>query len=504
MNIANWLERAGLAIPQEPALMEGAQVTRTYGDFAQRVACLSTSLRDVWGLDPGDHVAIVAKNSPDYLELLFAIWHSGLVAVPINAKLHPREIAWILQDSEAKAVFASKDLADSLWSELPACVTSWVTIGTDPYESLFDNDPAPLVEREAEDLAWIFYTSGTTGQPKGAMLSHRNLAVMSWAYLSEIDPCEQGDLLYHAAPISHGSGLYSMATILARGVNAVAASGGFDEREVLDFITDHPNCSMFAAPTMIRRMVDVAGKGWNKAQNIRTIIWGGAPMHVEDIKGAVEAFGSCLAQIYGQGESPMTISCLPKSMIGEAVKANDDDCLASAGIINSAVSVAIKGAEKPGDIGEILAKGDVVMSGYWNRAEASAKTLIDGWLHTGDVGCLDAKGRLHLKDRSKDVIISGGSNIYPREVEEVLLTHPEVSEVSVIGRPDEEWGEVVIAYYVGAAEPQELDQLCLASIARFKRPKAYIRLENLPKSNYGKILKSELRQRDSELAANQA
>jgi long-chain acyl-CoA synthetase len=220
-------------------------------------------------------------------------------------------------------------------------------------------------------------------------------------------------------------------------------------------------------------------------------------MYVEDALRALDRFGPRLAQIYGQGESPMTISMLSRDDIADRGHPRWRDRLASAGRPFACVEVMVADdsdrLQPPGTPGEILCRGDTVMPGYWRNAEASAVALRGGWLHTGDIGAFDADGYLTLMDRSKDLIISGGSNIYPREVEEVLLRHAAVHEVSVIGRPDREWGEVVVAYVVGEAPPAELDALCLDAIARFKRPKDYVFVEALPKNNYGKILKTELR-----------
>lgn len=258
---------------------------------------------------------------------------------------------------------------------------------------------------------------------------------------------------------------------------------------------------MFAAPTMIKRLVECPADC--DPDRIRTIIWGGAPMYVSDALKAIDRFGSRFAQIYGQGESPMTITLLSKQEIADRNHPRWIDRLASAGRPFACVEVmAADGDGRPlptGESGEVLCRGETVMPGYWRNPEASADTLKDGWLRTGDIGAFDAEGYLTLKDRSKDVIISGGSNIYPREVEEVLLGHPLVREVSVIGRPDPEWGEIVVAYVVSEADIDrgELDALCLNGIARFKRPKDYVFVGALPKNNYGKILKTELRMLDA-------
>jgi long-chain acyl-CoA synthetase len=496
MNIAYWLSRAG--DPDRPAVGKGTRVVRTYGSLAERTARLAGALRNKLGLAPGDRVAIVAKNSPDYLDVVFGIWHAGLAAVPANAKLHGLELAYILEHSGARVAFASEGLDTELAAHAPASLERLITIGSAEYEKLFAADPIPVEACSGDDLAWLFYTSGTTGRPKGAMLTHRVLNWASHAYMAEVDPITPGDPILHAAPMSHGSGLYMMAHVARRGVNVIPESGGFEPDEIFRLFAAWPRTSMFAAPTMVKRLVESPADC--DPANIRTIIWGGAPMYVEDTLKALDRFGPRFAQIYGQGESPMTITTLTREEIADRDHPNWHARLASAGRPYACVEVKVADnddRELPvGETGEILCRGDVVMPGYWQNPEATAKTMKGGWLHTGDVGAFDAEGYLTLKDRSKDMIISGGSNIYPREVEEVLLKHPGVREVSVIGRPDADWGEVVIAYVVGEVDAKELDSLCLAAIARFKRPKDYVFIDALPKNNYGKILKTELRERD--------
>jgi long-chain acyl-CoA synthetase len=499
MNLALWLERAGLSHRDRPALGLGSRVVRRYGEAADRTARLAGSLRNGFGLQPGDRVAIAAKNCPDYVELLFGIWHAGLAAVPANAKLHGRELGYILEHSGARACFASKGLDTEIAAHAPATLQRLIVIGSRQYEALFAADPVAAWPCRGDDLAWLFYTSGTTGRPKGAMLTHRVLAAATWAYAGEVDPIAPGDPLLHAAPMSHGSGLYMMAHVARLGVNVVPESSSFEAEEVLGLFDAWPGTSMFAAPTMVKRLVDCQGQC--NAGHIRTIIWGGAPMYVSDARAAIERFGPCFAQIYGQGECPMTITTLSKQEIADRDHPRWADRLASAGRPFAGVEVMVADADDGvlpcGETGEVLCRGDVVMPGYWNNAEASAAALRGGWLHTGDIAAFDAEGYLTLKDRSKDVIISGGSNIYPREVEEILLEHARVREVSVIGRPDPEWGEVVVAYVVGEANRNELDAMCLNVIARFKRPKDYVFVSALPKNNYGKILKTELRQLDA-------
>lgn len=495
MNLAQHLDISAQSYPNRPAIGYGTGILYNYAALALRVARLASSLRERFGLADGDRVAIVSGNTPDYVTALYAVWHAGLVGVPVNAKLHGAELNYILEHSGARAAFASPDLATVIEAHAPPSLEQIAVFGGRSFDALLSADPMPLTPREPHDLAWLFYTSGTTGRPKGAMLTHRNLAAMAEAYIDEVDRTSPGDPLLHAAPMSHGSGLYMIPYVMRAGINVVPESGGFDAGEIFAQIDAWPRTSMFAAPTMVKRLVD--HPGGCRADHIRTIVWGGAPMYVEDTLRALDRFGPRFAQIYGQGESPMTITVLSKSDIAERWRPHWRERLESAGRPFACIELAILNeralAFPQGVPGEILCRGETVMAGYWQNEEASAGALRDGFLHTGDVGTVDAEGYLYLKDRSKDLIISGGSNIYPREVEEVLLRHPGVREVSVIGRNDREWGEVVVAYVVGDADRADLDTLCLNAIARFKRPRDYVFVDALPKNNYGKVLKTELR-----------
>ncbi|MEO6749017.1 MAG: AMP-binding protein, partial [Casimicrobiaceae bacterium] len=351
--------------------------------------------------------------------------------------------------------------------------------------------------------AWLFYTSGTTGRPKGVIITHANLHAMSTCFVDGVERIRAGDAILHPAPLSHGSGLYVVPHIAHGAVNVIAESGGFDASELATLIAQWDRALFFAAPTMVKRLVRGATPGGAALARLKCVVYGGGPMYVADCKEAFAALGPRLAQIYGQGESPMTITAMDRATLAAAIAHGDDARLASVGTAQRGVELRIGeagGAPAPAAApGEICVRAPTVMRGYWNDAAASAAALTGGWLHTGDVGVLDADGYLTLKDRSKDLIISGGSNIYPREVEEVLQQHPQVAEVAVVGRPHVEWGEEVVACVVvhagadtGAVE-RECDALCITRIARFKRPKAYVFVDALPKNNAGKILKTELR-----------
>ena len=260
---------------------------------------------------------------------------------------------------------------------------------------------------------------------------------------------------------------------------------------------------LFAAPTMVRRLVAEARRSGRGGAGLGTIVYGGGPMYVADIEEAVAVLGARFVQIYGQGESPMTITALPRDQVADRSHPRWRERLGSVGRAFAGLEVRIAdqaGAEvAPGTVGEILVRGRIVMGGYWGNPAATARAIRDGWLWTGDMGAMDAEGFVTLRDRSMDVIISGGSNIYPREVEEALLTHPAVAEVACVGRPHADWGEEVVAFVVlepdAAAGAGELDGWLLERIARFKRPKHWHFVEALPKNNYGKVLKTALRER---------
>ena len=481
MNLAGWLWQQGQSAPDAPALFLGEELVANYGGFQAQAAGVAGWLASQ-GVRSGDRVAIFMKNVPEYLPVLYGIWAAGAVAVPINAKLHGREAAFILDNSGAGIVFATAAEA----AVLNPCAVRIVSLG----DGLPQGAPADVTARGPDDLAWLFYTSGTTGQPKGVQITHGMLAAMADSYQSDVDCVTPQDAAIYAAPLSHGAGLYNLMHVRMGARHVFPASGGFDAAEVLDLAAIHGRAHMFAAPTIVTRLTSYAAAAGRDGAGLRTVVYAGGPMYVADILRARAQFGEVFVQIYGQGECPMAITVLPRSVIADEGHARWRERLASVGVAQSGMEVRIDGG---GPVGEIMVRGAAVMPGYWRNDAATAETLRDGWLATGDVGALDADGYLTLMDRSKDMIISGGSNIYPREVEEVLLLHPNVSEVSVVGRAHPDWGEEVVACVVGQATEAELDSLCRDHIARFKAPKAYVWLDSLPKNNYGKVLKTELR-----------
>lgn len=501
MNVANYLAVNASLFPERTVIYQEEVPVHSYASLASVASRWAAYFIDELSLMPGDRVAIFLANSSAYIEVLCGAWYAGLVVVPINYKLSAGEVGYIVQDSGCRALVT---LSDEVANEVlnlailpPVLPSAFLSTNAGIDRPLF---------LPSESAAWIFYTSGTTGNPKGATLTHLNLATMSACYVANIETVTAESKLVHFAPMSHGSGLYVVPYLMAGGAHVIPSTARFSGEHFVATLSPHRNVSMFLAPTMVRRVLDYlsANEPEFNPDHIDTITYGGGPMYAKDIHEALAVFGLRLVQIYGQGESPMTITYLNKQLHSELAqlgssKHSSDMPLLPVGQSHPQLEVTIQnqaGVCLPFDVeGEVCVRGDVVMEGYWNKPMANQEALRDGWLHTGDIGHIDSRGFLYLTDRLKDVIISGGSNIYPREVEEVLLQYPGVKEVSVVGQRDDEWGEAVIAFIScgEAIDTEELDNFFLARMARFKRPKAYHIVDDLPKNAYGKILKTKLR-----------
>ncbi len=505
MNLAIWLHRTGLLRPDQPAIRFGTDLHATYAQFAFRSWAIGRHLASSHGIGPGSRVALFAGNCPEYLEVLYGVLWVGAAIVPINYKLHPRETAWIVENSEAALLIS--DTGETLDKNTDAARNCReIAIGSLEMKDAISNasreeyvEPTVI---DDDDLAWLFYTSGTTGRPKGVMTSHRNLRMMATSYAMDVDPVSHDRHSLYAAPLSHGAGLYNFQFVRAGACHVIPVSKRFDPAEIASLAGSLGNLVFFAAPTMVVRLVKHAMASGYRGDGIRTIVYGGGPMYVADIIEALDLFGPKFVQIYGQGESPMTISVLPRDFLADTGHPKAEKRLASVGFAQSCVEVRVvdrQGDDAPvGEVGEVVVRGDTVMTGYWRNEAAFAETVVDGWLRTGDLGAMDEDGLLTLTDRSKDVVISGGTNIYPREVEEAILTHDGVLEVSVIGCPHPDWGEEVVAFLVmrngTTFDKDALDTWCKTQIASFKKPKRYVVVPELPKNSYGKILKTELRE----------
>jgi acyl-CoA synthetase (AMP-forming)/AMP-acid ligase II len=509
LNIGTLLTKSTRTFSDNLAIAHGPK-NLTYAQFNARVNRLANALNHL-GVRQGDKVALLQYNYPEMLESMFACFKAGYGAVPINWRLHPNEFSFIIDHSEAQAVILSPEFNETVLhirESIPS-VRYLITLSNAEgelldYEGLISkgSDQFSDAKVQPDDLAWLFYTSGTTGMPKGAMLTHRNLLAMTMNFYADICPgFGPDDAILHAAPLSHGSGLYALPNVGKAAANIILESKSFDPELIFRSIQGNRVTNIFAAPTMVKLMVESPAVDRYDHKTLKALNYGGAPMLVEDLKEAMAKLGPCLVQLYGQAESPMTITYLPHRDHVLDGSPEQIKRLASAGFPRTDVEVKIFDTDdrevSSGEVGEIVTCSDLVMKGYWRNSEATAETLRHGWLHTGDMGYMDDRGYLFIMDRSKDMIISGGENIYPREIEEVLIQHPAIREVAVIGVPDAKWGEAIKAV-VSLVEGQsvtaeELIAFCKDHIASYKKPRTVDFIDDLPKNNYGKILKRELR-----------
>ena len=506
MNPAQLLFNSALRYPDNPAVVFGDE-TLSYGYFADRCARVATALTEL-GLRTGDTVGIAQHNRPELLETLYGALMAGLIAVPVNVRLHAKEIAYIGTNSDWKALVLSPELNESV-SEVVGLMPSEMarisispTTGERSYEELLSaSDPMPgPVELPQESVCWLFYTSGTTGKPKGVMWNHRTVHNIVLNHLADFYSMTPEDVILHIAPLSHASGIITLATFASGANNVIQHTASFEPEATFELIERHAVSAIaVAVPTQIVKLLDEYVPGKHDLSSLHCILYGAAPMYREHLKRALDAFGPILIQGYGQGEAPNTITYLPQKD-HERFLATDDPRLASVGFPRTGVEVrVVDGKDErlaPGEVGEVVVRGDIVMAGYWKNPDATAETLRGGWLHTGDLGRFDESGYLYLAGRSKEMIISGGSNIYPREIEEALLTHPDISECAIVGLPDDYWGErvhAVICMKEGKSLTEaEIVEFCQANLASYKKPRSVEFRDSLPKNAYGKVLKREL------------
>ena len=513
MNIGDLLTQSGLSYADHPAFIF-EDVERTYGESLDRVDALGRALAGL-GVSRGDRVAIYARNCPEYLESMFAIWKVGGVVVTLNASFTRQEVSWHLADSEAVLLVgdsAGAEVISAVRTESPALRSVLWVDGTDvPTEHVRATDASvedvvaadgggrlDTVDVEPGELAWIGYTSGTTGTPKGAMLSHRSLMAQALSSLADVHRLEQHHVCMHAAPLSHGSGHNALAFTM-KGCTQVIhrRQAGFDAALFLDQVEKYRVAALFLVPTQIKLILDQPDVEERDLSSLQWVQYGGAPMYRKDQVRALRVLGPVLVQIFGQTESPMSGTVLRRE---EHSLTEGDGRELSVGRVRHGMELRVLDehgvALDAGGVGEICLRGDTLMTGYWRRPEASAATIVDGWLHTGDIGRIDERGFLYILDRAKDMIISGGLNVYPLEIEEVLLKHPDVEEVCVVGVPDEKWGEAVRAVVVASRDgltAEELIGLVGEHLAPYKKPKAVDFVDSLPRTSYGKVAKREVR-----------
>jgi long-chain acyl-CoA synthetase len=486
-NMISPLRRAERIAADEDAVTCGG-IRLTYAQTAERCRRLGGALAGL-GLAPGDRVAVIGPNCHRYLELYQGVPGAGMVIVPLNARHAPAELRYALQDAGARVLFSGIEVPD-----LPECVEHVFDLGSG-YEALVEAAPArPFAACDEDDLAGLFYTGGTTGQAKGVMLSHRNL-VANAIHFQWVWPFDAGTRWLVAAPLFHAAGSVAvLATVWQAGHQVLL--GAFDPGAALDLIVQHDVTHTLLVPSMLAALSEEQLARRREVPSLRGISHGGSPIATETLRRAHAAFPDAeLLHLYGTTETAPIVTGLRHEE-----RLLDDPCIRSCGQPVPGVEAELCDSDgepvTAGEVGELTVRGANVMLGYWNKPAQTAEVLDGGWYRTGDLGYRDGRDHVYLVDRAKDMIVSGGENVYGTEVEEALYAHPAVLEAAVFGVPDERWGEAVYAVVVPRSDvdPEVLIDHCRTRIAGYKLPKHIeLRSEPLPKSAAGKVLKRQLR-----------
>ena len=491
MQVGSLIRDAARKFGEAPCLTAERR-TVSFTEFDQATDRVGNALL-AGGVAPGDRVGVLLPNGIEGLVVYYALAKAGLVRVPLNHRETPAEWTYKLEDSGSRALVHSGTPIDG-----PDLIQSWDHEWLERTAWSGPTEPCD-VPRDVEAPYRLGYTGGTTGRPKGAVLTMRSEHAELAHFLVDLLPgVGPGDVMLHAAPVIHASGAFFLPH-LVRGAHNIVMTA-WDPSAYLEELQRTGATASFLVPTMIAMAIDEPGAEGLEVPRLRRLCWGASPMAPSVSRRAEQVFGRVLAQTYGQAEAPMAITVL---------QPDEHDRMGSAGRPYSLVEVRVvdeDDREVPvGESGEVVTRGQHVMSGYWNRPEASAETLRGGWLHTGDIGRMDEDGFLYLVDRRNDVIITGGSNVYPREIEDALSGHPAVREAAVVGLPSERWGEVVhavVALRPGAqASVEELLAYATERVAGYKRPRSLAVWDALPKSPANKILRREVR--DAERARAQ-
>jgi long-chain acyl-CoA synthetase len=513
VTVADLLRRSYEQFSLRPAVLEGEQVV-TYGELGERALRVAALLR-AHGLVRGDRVVLLTSNRAEFFEVEHAAFLSGFVRLALSPRLHPKEVAHIVRDAGARAVFVDPEWAGRIGDVLPGCpdVALAVGFGCPPlgaplhaaYADLLAQSPGPEPVPwpvEPDDVAALLYTSGTTGLPKGAALSHRNWVAMIRNCLVEMPPVEERDLLLHVAPLSHFSG-YAASPCFVRGATNLVLPR-FDPRETLQALRHHPVTILPMVPTMINMVTTAAeDEGGEVETSLRAVIYGGAAIAPERLRRAARVFGDVFLQFYGLSETPMPLTSLSQAAHVFDPSEPAPERLASAGRRNPFVELRLVGDDgtdvQPGEVGEIVVRGDAVMQGYWNKPDETAHMIdTDGWASTGDLGRMDAEGYVYVVDRKKDMIVTGGYNVYPTEVENAIATLPGVAEVAVVGAPDERFGESIVAVVAvrpgHAVTEADIVGVCTGQLANYKKPRRVMFVDELPKTGSGKIQRKQIRE----------
>lgn len=514
MNISDVLAEAAIRWPHDTALVDldapGGRREFTFEELGLRVRRTAGGLRAL-GLAPGDRVALLMYNSWEYTESFLGIAAAGLVSVPLNTRLLQDEHAGMVRDSGARLLIAD----DSLLQER-AALAAIPELGVAvvrpmrpleavrrSFESLASDPPLRAVAGASHDLVSIMYTSGTTGLPKGVMLTHGSW-LATGEYVQRYLNYAHDEVTLHTAALTHGSGWLLLPTLAIGGKTVLCAR--FHAARTLGLFHSEAVTSGFFVPTMIQMLLDASDAGYVKPRSLRAVYYAGSPIDPATLRHAMDLLGNVLIQSFGQVESPMFLTVLDRTDHERIASGQAPHLIRSAGRPVHGAQVKLvddNDRDLPvGEVGEIVAKSPQVMKGYWNRPEATAATMKGDWLHTGDVGRFDADGYLYVVDRKKDMIVSGGSNVYAREVEQALLAMEEIKDAAVIGLPHPKWGEMVTAVLVSHSgtpvHDEVMAEFCRTRIADYRRPKRFIWVEALPRNLYGKVLKRDLRAHFSE------
>ncbi|MBW0101880.1 class I adenylate-forming enzyme family protein [Pseudonocardia sp. KRD291] len=476
----------------------------TYAALVERVAAIAGGLRDA-GPQVGDRVALLLHNGHAYVETYLAASAAGLVVVPLNTRLVREDYLHMLADSGSRLLVTSAEFLGRV-PELRAVEGLRVLDADDGAVDDLARRGTPIDEPVASDPespASLMYTSGTTGAPKAVVLTHR-----SWARVSdrtdEVLAFGDDEVILHVAPLTHGAGFLLLPTLGRGGHNLLCRS--YDAGRTVSLIDGHGVSGMFLVPSMVRMLLDALPEGWTPPDTLRRIYYAGSPIDAATLREGTDRFAARMIQSFAQMESPMFFTVLDAEDHRRALADPESPLVRSAGRVLPGVELRIADDDgatlPPEEDGEIFARAPQTMSGYWNRPEATAATLTEGWLHTGDIGHLTEDGHLYIVDRKKDMIVTGGSNVYAREVEDILGTLPQVADAAVIGLPDRIWGEAVTAVVVptpeAGAEARDdsvIITACRERLAGYRVPKRVIWVDELPRNAYGKVLKRALRER---------
>lgn len=505
MNLAHFLEQSARRLPERPGLIWG-DAEWSWSALNIRVNAMANILAGRYGVRKGDRIVVQSQNCNQLLESAFACWRLGAVWVPANFRGTPEDLAWIVESSGASGLIIHADLAGHAChcgDDLQFIISIGASDFAADYDALIANPvgmTVPLAEVDYDDPCWLFYTSGTTGSPKAGVLTHGQMAFVVNNHLCDLIPgTSEQDVSIAVAPLSHGAGIHAVLQVACGAATVLPASARFDAAEIWQLIERQRVSNLFTVPTILKMLVEHPAVDQVDHSSLRYVIYAGAPMYRSDQLFALGKLGPVLVQYFGLGEVTGAITVLRPDQheTGPGAAIREGTC----GTARTGIQVQIQDDEgqelTPGETGEFCVAGPAVFAGYWNNPQANSKAFRNGWFRTGDVGHMDREGFFYLTGRQSDMYISGGSNIYPREIEEKILLHPAVSEVAVFGLPDDKWGEAGIAVCVarpgGKIEPAALRDWLSPKLASYKMPKRIVFWEALPKSGYGKITKKLVR-----------